>query len=485
MHARGAGAHGVFRGYGTAATVTTAGFLADGRRDAGLRPVLDRARARAARPTRSATPAASRRSSTPTRAPSTWSATTSRSSSSRTASSSRTSSTPASRTPTARSRRRRAPTTPSGTSSRCTPRRTHHTHLEHVRPGHPALLPDDGGLRRPHLPAGQRRGRDLAGEVPLEAASSGVHSLVWEEAQIIAGMDPDFHRRDLADAIEAGAFPQWELGVQVLPDTADQMFEGIDLLDPTKIVPEELAPGAADRAADAQPQPDQLLRRDRAGRLPPRPPGPRHRRHRRPAAAGAAVLLPRHPAHPARRPELRARSRSTARTRRSTTCSATASTRHAVHAGVAPYRPNSLDGGCPFLAGAGEGALRRGAAAGAEARKVRDGPASFDDHFSQARLFWPSLTPVEQDHIIDAYTFELGKCYEQAIKERKLRRARQHRRRAVRRGRRRPGPAGARGDGRRRPTSTRARPCPRSAARGRPTAGSSGSSPTSPATWPR
>ncbi len=70
----------------------------------------------------------------------------------------------------------------------------------------------------------------------------GVHSLVWEEAQIINGVDPDFHRRDLADAIEAGAYPQWEFGIQTFPDTPDQTFEGIDLLDPTNIVPEELAP---------------------------------------------------------------------------------------------------------------------------------------------------------------------------------------------------------------------------------------------------
>ncbi len=71
---------------------------------------------------------------------------------------------------------------------------------------------------------------------------AGVHSLVWEEAQIAAGVDPDFHRRDLADAIEAGAFPEWELGVQVMPDDGTETFEGIDLLDPTKIVPEELVP---------------------------------------------------------------------------------------------------------------------------------------------------------------------------------------------------------------------------------------------------
>ena len=66
--------------------------------------------------------------------------------------------------------------------------------------------------------------------------------MTWEEALLTNGMDPDFHRRDLADAIEAGAFPEWELGVQVFEDNEEQMFEGIDLLDPTKLVPEELAP---------------------------------------------------------------------------------------------------------------------------------------------------------------------------------------------------------------------------------------------------
>ena len=105
--------------------------------------------------------------------------------------------------------------------------------------------------------------------------AAGVHSLVWEEAQIAAGADPDFHRRDLADDIEAGKFPEWELGVQTFPDTDDQIFEGIDLLDPTKIVPEELAPVQAIGRLMLEPQPDQLLRRDRAGRVPHRPPGRR------------------------------------------------------------------------------------------------------------------------------------------------------------------------------------------------------------------
>ena len=72
--------------------------------------------------------------------------------------------------------------------------------------------------------------------------AAGVHSLVWEESQKLGGIDPDFHRRDLWDAIESGDGAQWDFGVQVFPDTDDQMFEGIDLLDPTKLVPEELAP---------------------------------------------------------------------------------------------------------------------------------------------------------------------------------------------------------------------------------------------------
>jgi catalase len=92
----------------------------------------------------------------------------------------------------------------------------------------------------------------------------------------------------------------------------------------------------------------------------------------------------------------------------------------AVHAGVAPYRPNSLDGGNPFPAGDAEKAFVDLPVIVAEAPTVRANPASFDDHYSQVRLFWLSMTSVEKEHIIRAYTFELNKCYEQAIKERQL-----------------------------------------------------------------
>ncbi len=90
------------------------------------------------------------------------------------------------------------------------------------------------------------------------------------------------------------------------------------------------------------------------------------------------------------------------------------------HAGVAPYRPNSLDGGCPFHAGAGDRPFVDVPQRVAEGVKEREAPASYDDHFSQVRMFWVSLSPVEQLHTAAAYTFELGKVYEQAIKERQL-----------------------------------------------------------------
>lgn len=69
----------------------------------------------------------------------------------------------------------------------------------------------------------------------------GKAGLVWEEAQVTSGKNADFHRQDLFDSIEKGRYPEWEFGVQIM-DEEDQLSFGFDLLDPTKIVPEELVP---------------------------------------------------------------------------------------------------------------------------------------------------------------------------------------------------------------------------------------------------
>ncbi|MFF8833216.1 catalase [Streptomyces sp. NPDC015131] len=248
----------------------------------------------------------------------------------------------------------------------------------------------------------------------------GVHSQLWEEAQIAGGVDPDFHRRDLADAIEAGAYPQWELGIQTFPDNPEQTFEGIDLLDSTKIVPEELAPVQPIGLLTLNRNPSNFFAETEqvafhVGHLVPgidvtddpllagrlfsyldtqitRLAGPNFNQ--------IPINRPHAPVNDMLRDGFH---------------------QQAVHSGVAPYKPNSLDGGCPFFAGAAEGAYIETPVELPAARKVREAPASYDDHFSQPRLFWLSMTPVEREHIITAYTFELGKCYDNAIKERQLR----------------------------------------------------------------
>ncbi|GAA0846876.1 catalase [Streptosporangium amethystogenes subsp. fukuiense] len=249
---------------------------------------------------------------------------------------------------------------------------------------------------------------------------AGVHSLTWEEAQLINGMDPDFHRRDLADAIEAGAYPQWELGIQTFPDTPEQTFQGIDLLDPTKIVPEELAPVQPIGLLTLNANPVNFFAETEQVAFHPGHLVPGIDITDDPLLAGRLFSYldtqitrlggPNFAQIPINRPHAPIND-----------MLRDGFHQDAVHSGVAPYKPNSLDGGCPFFAGQSEGGYRETPVRVPAAEKVREAPASYADHFSQPRLFWLSLTPVEREHVIAAYTFELGKVYEQAIKERALR----------------------------------------------------------------
>jgi catalase len=246
----------------------------------------------------------------------------------------------------------------------------------------------------------------------------GVHGLVWDEAQTLAGVDPDFHRRDLYNAIGAGAFPEWELGIQVMPDSDDQYFEGIDLLDATKLVPEELAPV------------------ETIGRLT---------LNRNPVNFFAETeQVAFHAGHVVRGidvtddPLLHARLFSYLDTQLTrlggpnfaqipiNRSHAPVNDNHrdgfhqqAVHAGRTPYLPNAVGGGCPFLAGEEDGGYVHVPRV-VEGAKVRErGP---DDEYVQATMFWQSMTEVEQDHIVDAFTFELGKCDVPAVVDRMLQR---------------------------------------------------------------
>ena len=247
---------------------------------------------------------------------------------------------------------------------------------------------------------------------------AGVHSLVWEEAQIAAGCDPDFHRRDLADSIEAGAYFEYDLGIQVMPDDGSETFHGIDLLDPTKIVPEELAPV-------------QLIGRLTLNRNPTN-----YFAETEQVAFHTGNLVP--GIEVTNDPLMQARLFSYLDTQLTRLggpnftqlpinrphCPVNDMLRDgmhqsAVHTGVAPYRPNSLDGGQPLLADEANGGYVQ-VPRTVRGSVVRAAPASFADHYSQAALFYSSMTPIEQAHIVEAFTFELGHVYEQAIKQREL-----------------------------------------------------------------
>ncbi len=247
---------------------------------------------------------------------------------------------------------------------------------------------------------------------------AGVHSLVWEEAQIAAGVDPDFHRRDLADGIESGAFFEYELGIQVMPDDGTDSFEGIDLLDPTKIVPEELAPVQLIGRLTLDRNPTNYFAETEqvafhTGNLVPgievtNDPLMQARlfsyldtqltRLGGPNFAQLPINRPHAPVNDMLRDGMH---------------------QTAIHTGIAPYRPNSLDGGEPLTAADDEGGYVQ-VPRPIEGTPVRKAPASFDDHYSHATMFYRSLTALEQAHIVEAFTFELNKVFEQTIKEREL-----------------------------------------------------------------
>lgn len=250
--------------------------------------------------------------------------------------------------------------------------------------------------------------------------TAGVHSLVWEEAQMVNGIDPDFHRRDLADTIEAGAFPEWELGIQVFPDTPEETFEGIDLLDPTKLVPEELVAVQPIGKLSLNRNPSNYFAETEQVAFHPGHLVPGIDVTNDPLFQGRLFSYldtqisrlggPNFSQIPINRPH----------------CPVNDLFRDgmhqtAVHTGVAPYKPNTLDGGNPFTADPDDDhTFVEIAQELPKSVKERRSPVSFDDHFTQARMFWLSLTPVEQSHLVDAFTFELGKCWDETIRQREV-----------------------------------------------------------------
>lgn len=242
---------------------------------------------------------------------------------------------------------------------------------------------------------------------------AGTHSQVWDEAVKVSGADPDFHRRDLWEAIDAGHGPAWELGVQVFTEEDAERFS-FDVLDATKIVPEELVPVRPIGRMVLDRNPDNFFAETEqvafcaahvvpgidftndpllAGRIHSyvdtqisRLGGPNF--HEIPINAPLA------PVHNNQRDGMH---------------------RQAVHRGRVAYEPNSLGGGCPFQAGMEGFVSFPEPVAGDE---LRGHPERFAEHYNQATLFYDSQADWERRHLADAFAFELSKVTVAAIRQR-------------------------------------------------------------------
>ncbi|HUP97379.1 MAG TPA: catalase [Usitatibacter sp.] len=245
---------------------------------------------------------------------------------------------------------------------------------------------------------------------------AGTHSVDWDEAVKINGADPDYHRRDLWESIEAGVFPEYELGLQVFTEEQAEKFS-FDILDATKIIPEELVPVTPVGRLVLNRNPDNFFAETEqvafctahivpgidfsndpllAGRIHSyvdtqisRLGGPNF--HEIPINTPVAQV------HNNQRDGFH---------------------RQAINRGRVAYEPNSLAGGCPFQHGAARGFTSFPDPTPED--KVRGKPEKFADHYTQATLFFNSQSDVEKAHIVRAFRFELTKVQVPAIRERVL-----------------------------------------------------------------
>ncbi|MGX1640897.1 catalase [Sphingobacterium sp. NPDC055431] len=246
----------------------------------------------------------------------------------------------------------------------------------------------------------------------------GVHSVAWNEAQKISGFDADFHRRDLWEAIENGQFPQWDLGVQLIPEE-DEMKFSFDILDPTKIIPEELVPVKIIGTMTLNRNPENFFAETEQAAFDPGRVVPGIDFSDDPLLQGRIFSYmdtqnyrlggPNFHELPINRPINGKHNNQK-----------DGFARMDILKGNSSYFPNSQGNGCPFQAMMkGEVGYQTGKQQ-VDGKKVRARSNSFADHFTQARLFFHSLSTEEQTHLINAFSFELSKVNKEDIRKREL-----------------------------------------------------------------
>lgn len=245
----------------------------------------------------------------------------------------------------------------------------------------------------------------------------GVHSVAWDEAQKISGKNSDFHRQDLWEAIESGAYPEWELGLQIVQEKDEHKFD-FDLLDPTKLIPEELVPVQIVGKMTLNRNPDNFFAETEQVAFHPGHIVPGIDFSNDPLLQGrlfsytdtqlSRLGSPNFHEIPINRPIVPVHNNQRDGHMRQT-----------INRGTTAHEPNKIASGCPFQAKAMEGGFTSFNER-IDAKKVRARSASFHDHFSQATLFFNSQSDAEKNHIVNALRFELGKVERESIRIRVL-----------------------------------------------------------------
>ncbi len=243
----------------------------------------------------------------------------------------------------------------------------------------------------------------------------GVHSLVWDEAQKLAGKNSDFHRRDLWDAINNGNYPEYELGIQLIEEEDEFKF-GFDILDPTKFWPEEMIPVKIIGKMTLNRNVDNFFSETEQVAFCPANLVPGIDISNDPLLQGRLFSYldtqltrlggPNFHEIPINHPVVEIHNNQRDGFHRMT-----------IDHGKVSYFPNSLASNCPMPASIEENGYQHYAER-IDGAKIRARSDSFRDHFSQATLFWNSMSLAEKKHIVDAFRFEVGSVMDKQIKQR-------------------------------------------------------------------
>ena len=242
----------------------------------------------------------------------------------------------------------------------------------------------------------------------------GVHSLVWDEAQKIAGKNPDFNRQDLFDAIEMGNFPEYELGVQIIEEKDEFAFD-FDILDSTKLWPEEDVPLKIIGKLTLNRNVDNFFAETEQVAFHPGHVVPGIDFTNDPLLQGRLFSYtdtqlirlggPNFHEIPINKPVCPFHNNQRDGYHRQT-----------INKGRVAYHNNSMAANTPAPATEEEGGFVHYQEK-VEGSIIRTRSESFNDHFSQPKLFWNSMSPIEKQHIINAFSFEVGSVKDKSVQQ--------------------------------------------------------------------